>query len=85
MSEDARKYPSDDADRFQVRMPPGMRDRIAAAATANNRSMNSEIVAALEERYPASDPLREAEILLRAMSPEDRERAVAILRGLVQY
>ncbi len=85
MSEDVHKYPSQMADRFQVRMSEGLRERIRLAAELNSRSMNSEIVAALEERYPASDPLREAEILLRAMSPEDRERAVAILRGLVHY
>lgn len=30
-----------------------MRDRIKAAAEANNRSMNAEIVATLEEKYPA--------------------------------
>lgn len=31
-----------------VRMPEGMRDRIAEAAKLNSRSMNSEIVARLE-------------------------------------
>lgn len=30
-----------------------MRDRIKAAAEANNRSMNAEIVATLEKKYPA--------------------------------
>ena len=34
-------------DKFIVRLPDGMRDRIAEAAKANNRSMNSEIVARL--------------------------------------
>jgi hypothetical protein len=33
-----------------------MRDRIAEAAKANNRSMNAEIVATLEEKYPAPLP-----------------------------
>lgn len=46
--EDDSKYPSELADRFQVRMPAGMRDRIKAEAEANNRSMNAEIVSALE-------------------------------------
>ncbi|MDQ7775555.1 MAG: restriction endonuclease [Paracoccus aminovorans] len=36
-----------------IRPPEGMRERIKAAAEANNRSMNAEIVAALEEKYPA--------------------------------
>lgn len=30
-----------------------MRDRIKVAADANNRSMNAEIVATLQEKYPA--------------------------------
>lgn len=40
------------SDQFMLRLPDGMRDRIKAAADANNRSMNAEIVAALEEKYP---------------------------------
>jgi hypothetical protein len=38
------KYPSEAADRFQVRMPDGMREKIRAAAEASGRSMNAEIV-----------------------------------------
>ncbi|RWR44970.1 Arc family DNA-binding protein [Sinirhodobacter ferrireducens] len=38
-----------------IRPPAGMRARIKAAAEANNRSMNAEIVATLEEKYPAPD------------------------------
>lgn len=51
MSEDIHKYPSQLAERFQVRMPDGLRDRIAEAAKANNRSMNSEIVARLQMTF----------------------------------
>jgi len=36
------------ADKYVVRFPDGMRDRIAESAKANNRSMNAEIVARLE-------------------------------------
>lgn len=39
-------------DKFVVRLPDGMRDRIKLAASKNNRSMNAEIVATLEEKYP---------------------------------
>ncbi len=45
-----------------IRPPAGMRERIKAAAEANNRSMNAEIVATLEEKYPA--PLTFAEIYI---------------------
>ncbi|MDB5822166.1 MAG: hypothetical protein JWR21_870 [Herminiimonas sp.] len=38
-----------------VRLPDGMRDRIADAAKASNRSMNAEIVARLQKSYEASD------------------------------
>lgn len=37
------------ADKYIVRFPDGMRDRIAAEAKAANRSMNAEIVARLEK------------------------------------
>lgn len=43
--------PSDLADKFMLRLPDGMRDRIAEAARANNRSMNSEIIARLEASF----------------------------------
>lgn len=44
-------FPSQVAEKYVVRFPEGMRDRIAEAAKANNRSMNSEIVARLEESF----------------------------------
>lgn len=43
-------------DKFMLRLPDGMRDRIKAAAEANNRSMNAEIVAVLEREYPVPEP-----------------------------
>ena len=54
-------YPSDQQDKFMLRLPDGMRERIKAASEANNRSMNAEIVAVLEEKYPAlpASPLAE--------------------------
>lgn len=44
-------YPSETKDRFIVRLPDGMRDRIKAAADAANRTMNGEIVARLEASF----------------------------------
>ena len=46
------KFPSEEAERFQIRLPDGMRSRIRAAAAANGRSMNAEIIATLEAAYP---------------------------------
>lgn len=48
-------------EKFIVRLPDGLRDRIRAAAEERGHSMNSEIVSTLEEKYPTpidgvSDP-----------------------------
>lgn len=43
------KFPSQEMDRFNVRLPTGMRDAIAERAKANGRSMNSEIVQILQD------------------------------------
>lgn len=57
-TEDKSIRPHQGSDKYIVRFPDGMRDRIADAAKANNRSMNSEIIARLlasfepQERYP---------------------------------
>jgi len=42
---------------FGVRMPADLKERVANAAKANNRSMNAEIVATLEVAYPEEDVL----------------------------
>lgn len=43
-----KDYPSNLADRFIIRLPDGWRDAIKARAAANRRSMNQEILTALE-------------------------------------
>ncbi|XHB99348.1 Arc family DNA-binding protein [Nitratireductor sp. ac15] len=42
------------ADQYVVRFPDGMRDQIKALAKANLRSMNAEIIFALEARIRAT-------------------------------
>lgn len=39
-----------DADKYVVRFPEGLRDQIKELAKANRRSMNAEIIVALEAR-----------------------------------
>ncbi|GAB2205940.1 hypothetical protein ROS1_27560 [Roseibium sp. ROS1] len=39
-------------DQFQLRMPPGLRDRIKIYAELHGRSMNEEIVRLLEREFP---------------------------------
>lgn len=41
-----------DSDKFMLRLPDGMRERIKSAAERNGRSMNAEIVSTLEQAYP---------------------------------
>lgn len=71
------------ADQFTVRFPDGMRDRIKAAAEVNNRSMNAEIVATLQEKYPEPtlDDLRvyleEIRARLEQVRSEDDAKALA--------
>ncbi|MGU0721203.1 transcriptional regulator AmrZ [Pseudomonas aeruginosa] len=42
-------YSSRTADKFVVRLPEGMREQIAEVARSHHRSMNSEIIARLEQ------------------------------------
>jgi hypothetical protein len=48
--------PGRHADQFNLRLPDGMRERIAESAKANSRSMNAEIVARLESTFQAPAP-----------------------------
>lgn len=48
---DESKYPTRIAP-YGLRMPPDLKERVEAAAKSNNRSMNAEIVATLEEKFP---------------------------------
>ncbi|MGE0524375.1 MAG: Arc family DNA-binding protein [Variibacter sp.] len=45
------------SDQFVVRFPAGMRDRVAAMAANNGRSMNAEIIAAVERHLKGPDRL----------------------------
>lgn len=65
-------YPSRLADQFVVRLPDGMRDRIAEAAELNVRSMNAEIVARLEMTFDAMGKITPGEMieaLMKAFPP----------------
>lgn len=51
--------PVSEQDKFMLRLPKGMRERIKAAADRNGRSMNAELVAVLEQYYPPEPTLDE--------------------------
>lgn len=57
------KYPSEEADRFMVRMPDGMRARLAEEARKNGRSMNAEVVGRLQASFEqVRAPVTEMEV-----------------------
>ena len=55
--------PSRTAEQFVVRLPDGMRERIAEAAKASGRSMNAEIVLRLQDSFGSVDVDFASEIL----------------------
>lgn len=59
--------PSDLQERFQVRLPHGLRDRLREVAELNGRSMNAEIV----------------DRLVRSLEPCGRDERVRVLRELL--
>ncbi|MBX9761502.1 MAG: Arc family DNA-binding protein [Pseudomonadaceae bacterium] len=62
-------YSSRTADKFVVRLPDGMRERIADVARNHHRSMNSEIIARLEQSMLQESALGD-ELNMRLDSPE---------------
>lgn len=67
-----KTYPSELQERFIVRLPDGMRDRIAEAASLNGRSMNAEIVSRLEMTFDAIGKITPGEMidaLMKAFPP----------------
>lgn len=49
------KFPSELQEKFTVRFPDGMRDKIAEIARLNNRSMNAEIIHILDKSLSGGD------------------------------
>lgn len=80
---DEMAQPTQTDPQFKLRLPDGMRDRIKAAAEANNRSMNAEIVAALESCFPepksAADVVSEVTEVLSMVEPGLREKAIQMI------
>jgi predicted DNA-binding protein len=51
----AKKIAGKDADQYMLRLPPGLRDRVAHRAAESGRSMNTEIVEAIEKHLEGAD------------------------------
>ncbi|MNQ24573.1 Arc-like DNA binding domain protein [compost metagenome] len=63
-------YSSRTADKFVVRLPDGMREKVAEMARGHHRSMNSEIIARLEASLMAEGIIDVEEGVLEALPPE---------------
>lgn len=79
-------YTSRTADKFVVRLPDGMRDRIAEVARAQHRSMNSEIIARLENSLKQDGVLAQSsELNLNSPELSQHERELLMrFRQLAQ-
>lgn len=67
-----RKEPVQPQDKYVLRMPDGMRDRIKRAAEKNNRSMNAEILARLEMTLDGSIEKEMVELATKAAEERGR-------------
>lgn len=68
MPQAIRSYSTRTAEKFVLRLPEGMRERIAEVARNHHRSMNSEIISYLEHSL-VQDGLLEADPDMRMDSP----------------
>lgn len=77
----ADKKPIREMDTILVRVPDGMKNRIAERARANGRSMSSEVLEILESEMDEKSTIRirELEILCRTLE-EQKAQATAVLR-----
>lgn len=87
-------FPSQKQDKFVLRMPDGLRDRIKDKADDNGRSMNAEIIQLLEREYPAPtdvmhvhlDNIRRALDLYEAETdPKERLRLQLMVEAMTKY
>lgn len=74
-----------DSDKFQLRLPDGMRDRIKIAAEVNGRSMNAEIVNRLELSFEGDSDADYMERVIQRMQREriEQDREIYQLRELL--
>lgn len=83
MEQEKAKITTQAGEKYIVRFPEGMRDRIAEAAKASNRSMNAEIV----ERLQTSLSLESQVVEIKAAASAERsrtERALLVQQDIIK-
>jgi len=81
-SDNIQKLKLDYKDKFVIRLPDGLRARIAEVAKRYHRSMNSEIIQILEKHLITPDenrPLDDQLITLISKLTDEQKRAVLTL------
>jgi len=87
-------FPSQQQDKFVLRLPDGLRDRIKAKADDNGRSMNAEIIQLLEKEYPAPTDVmyfhldnirRMLDIYEVETDPKERLRLQKMVEDMTKY
>lgn len=73
-----KKFPSQEMDRFNVRMPAGMREEIARIAEENGRSMNSEIIQIIQDHIDSRMTKKPAETIAIPSDFIDKLEAIAL-------
>ena len=59
-----KKIAAAGADQYMLRLPAGMRDAVAQLADGNGRSINTEIIAAIEQHLKGPDRLSSIEAFI---------------------
>lgn len=76
----AGEKPVREMDTIMVRVPDGMKSRIAERARANGRSMSSEVLSILESEMagPATARIRELEALCKELETSEQHASAAL-------
>lgn len=74
-----------ESDRFMLRLPDGMRDRLKAEAAHNGRSMNAEIIHRLEETLKMDDYAPEKNVRAGDEMPSDLSELVDMIQRSSAY
>lgn len=77
-----KKYPSQEMDRFNIRMPAGMREAIADIAAQNGRSLNSEIVMILQSAVNETSTSKTIESIAKTEADKIKEALEETLNKL---
>lgn len=77
--------PSQTDPQFKLRLPAALKTRIQASAGKNNRSMNAEILATLEHKYPRPTGSSRIRLLARFLSMDPDSRSMLLSELLNQF